>query len=89
MINGHSTSIIGSNGGRIGNDFIYCGGSFEEMYTGITTDCRILGKGYPEDPFHTPLDLIIPDGRSTANGGVILPNNTLFIRVTSSRVMNS
>ena len=79
IINGHSSSIIGSSGGRINNEFIYCGGSFEKMYSGVTTDCRILGKGYPGDPFHTPLDLTVPDGRSTANGGVILPNNTLFI----------
>ena len=79
LFNGHSTNIIGAVGGRIDGEFVYCGGSIEEMYSGVTKECRIVGKGYPGDPFYSPLDLIIPNGRSTANRGVILPNNTLFI----------
>ena len=79
LLNGHDTNTIGAMGGRINDEFIYCGGSIEEMYSGVTKDCLVLGKGYPEDPLHSPLDLTIPEGRSTSNGGVILPNSTLFI----------
>ena len=49
------------------------------MYNDPTSICRILGKGYPEDPLHLPLNLKLPEGRSSINGGVILPNNTLFM----------
>ena len=79
LYNGHITNIIGAIGGRIDDEFVYCGGSIEDIYSGVTKECRILGKGYPGDPFHMPLDLTIPMGRATSNGGVILPNNTLFI----------
>ena len=85
FINGHSTSIIGASGGKMNDDFVYCGGFIAGMYYDVTKDCRILGKGYPHDPFHSTLNMTIPEGRCTANGGVILPNNTLFIGGTYAR----
>ena len=77
--NGHPTNIIGASGGRINDDFVYCGGSFDYMYSNPTKVCRILGKGFLNDTLHLPLNLSFPLGRSTSNGGVLLPNNTLFI----------
>lgn len=77
--NGHNTNIIGSSGGKVNDEYIYCGGSQDMLYKDVTKICRILGKGFPGDPFASPLNLTIPEGRVTSNGGVILPNGTLFI----------
>ena len=79
VTNGHNANIIGASGGRIKEDFVYCGGSFDSMYNDPTSVCRILGKGYPEDPLHSPLNITMVEGRCNTNGGVVLPNNTLFI----------
>ena len=86
--NGHPTNIIGASGGRISDEFIYCGGSLDYMYSGPTKSCRILGKGFLDDVLHSPLNLSIPLGRSTSNGGVLLPNNTLFIAGTNDSIFH-
>ena len=46
--NGHNTSVMGAIGGRIDDEFVYCGGSMHSMYSyDPSPSCRILGKGYP------------------------------------------
>ena len=76
--NGHNTSVMGASGGRIDDEFVYCGGTMHSMNSSdLSHMCRILGKGYPGDPWHAPLKIYFHV--SSANGGVILPNNTLFI----------
>lgn len=90
--NGHNTEIYGSSGGRIKDDIVLCGGGFRRYpnsYWGnyynydYVYQCLILGK--EGSPIMNPwlasnLTLTVP--RYTFNGGVILPNNTLFISGT-------
>ena len=55
-------------GGKIGNDFIVCGGELQDE--GLSNECYILGN---EKPF-----INMNDKRSYASG-VVLPNGTFLM----------
>ena len=74
----------GAFGGRINDDFVFCGGTWGAYETSTTNlkHCYIMGQYYSngsneELDFIQNLTLTWP--RFTYNGGVILPNNTIFV----------
>ena len=85
--NGHTINLYGSMGGRINDDFVLCGGGWNAYpdYWGydysFMSQCLILGKEGPPgtNPFIPVDNLYMKEPRFTYNGGVILPNNTIFM----------
>ena len=66
---------IGGYGGRINNDFVYCGGHYDGN-SDATDKCYKLGQIEPifNITMSTPRwDVLI------GNNGIVLPNNTLFL----------
>ena len=83
LYNGHNDKLYGATGGKIGNDFVHCGGSigFGSVYK---DRCYILGDNTGPIIEFNYSDVYVRyltmyDKRHTLNGGVILPNNTIFI----------
>lgn len=59
-------------GGRIGNDFVFCGGSTEWIFHNFQDKCYVLGDYGPVK------NLTLTTARRSLNGGLVLPNNTIF-----------
>lgn len=63
----NGTDITGTSGGKINNDYVYCGGVNNDK-------CYMLGQNTPIEDITMSRPTI-----NNFNGAVILPNNTLFI----------
>lgn len=70
--NGHNPKLYGTVGGKINDKFVFCGGS-KGFGNNYQDKCYFLGDSEPVQ------NLTMMYGSHTVNGGVILPNNTIFI----------
>ena len=73
IYNGHYPKVFYAFGGRINNHFVFGGGSTDGPSHNHGDKCYVLGDYGPVK------NLTLTIGRRNLNGGLVLPNNTLFV----------
>ena len=78
IYNGHDVHIYGAIGGRINDDFVFCGGlrGIHRNNKTLLNHCYVLGQESPIENIKWQLSSPFAHNH---NSGVVLPNNTLFL----------
>lgn len=72
LYNHNHPNLLRAFGGRVNDDYVFCGGTKHSYFKNLDK-CYIMGESGPIE------NLTLTVGRESWSGGLVLPNNTIFI----------